>query len=170
MIAVIDTNVPIVANGHSEQASNACVISCAQKVSEIMSPGNKLLLDDRWLIISEYQQNLHPLGQPGVGDAFLKWVLTNQANTNRCALVQITPRDDELMFEEFPEDPDLNAFDPSDRKFVAVACAYFSAHSENPPILDAVDTDWWHHRQALNNNNVIIEFICLDDIQRLANE
>ncbi|HSU82609.1 MAG TPA: hypothetical protein VLR69_09330, partial [Thermoanaerobaculia bacterium] len=53
-------------------------------------------------------------------------------------------------------DPDLAAFDPSDRKFVAVAVA----SGEQPEILNASDTDWWHHREALSRHGVEVRFLC----------
>jgi hypothetical protein len=76
-------------------------------------------------------------------------------------MVHITPRDrqqDEHNFEEFLLDPSLATFDPSDRKFVAVAVA----HPEHPPILNATDSDWWDYREALAHHSVRVEFVCPD--------
>ena len=42
------------------------------------------------------------------------------------------------------------------QKFVAVALAS-GAH---PPILNAVDSDWWNHRAALADAGVTCEFLC----------
>ena len=79
-------------------------------------------------------------------------------------MVPITPVDgSENEFEEFPDDPALDGFDPDDRKFIAVALA----HLERPPILQAVDGQWWDFRDAFRQHGVTIEFICEDDIQRL---
>ena len=79
-------------------------------------------------------------------------------------MVTITPIDNlENEFQQFPNDPALNDFDPDDRKFIAVA----RAHPENPPILQAVDSKWWGFKDALHRNGVTVEFICEDDIQRL---
>ena len=57
----------------------------------------------------------------------------------------------------------LNDFDPDDRKFIAVAVA----HLEQPPILQAVDSQWWDFRDAFRRNGVTVKFICEEDIQRL---
>ena len=82
----------------------------------------------------------------------------------RCDLVSITPvNGSENEFEEFPDDPALESFDPDDRKFIAVA----RAHLEKPPILQAVDSQWWAFRDAFRQNGVTVEFICEADIQRL---
>ena len=44
-------------------------------------------------------------GQPGLGDAFLKWVLTNQANPGKVEKIPVTPEQDadgNESYEEFP--------------------------------------------------------------------
>ena len=162
-MVVADTNVAVVANALSEQASEDCVETCAERLEEIMRGEVKLVLDDDWQILGEYTQNLHSTGND-VGDRFLQWVLRNWRNPQRCDLIHITPVDgSENDFREFPDDPALDGFDPDDRKFIAVAVA----HSEKPPILQAVDSQWWDFRDAFRRNGVIVEFICEDDIQRL---
>jgi len=163
MTAVVDTNVAVVANRRSQQASPDCVITCVERLRQIMSGWVKLVLDDMWRIIGEYMRNLRSSGEPGVGDAFLRWVLTNKDNPERCELVTITPVDTENDFREFPSDPALSDFDPSDRKFIAVALA----HPQKPPVLQAVDSKWWGFRDVLQRNGVAVEFICADDIQRI---
>ncbi len=164
MIVVVDTNVPIAANGGSEQASPDCVLACVQHIEQITREG-MLVLDDRWYIIREYMHRLHSSGQPGVGDAFLRWVLINQANPARCDLVKITPVDvnnpNGTDFAEFPNDPALGKFDRDDRKFVAVAIA----HPEHPPILEAVDFKWWNFKDVLYTHSVMIEFLCKEEMQ-----
>ncbi len=161
MKILIDTNVPLVANKKSEQASVACVLNCIRRLQQALE-SDVLVLDDGWHILGEYQHKLHSSGQPGPGDAFLKWVLTNRSNPARCDLsVCIHSVGDPAQpreFEEFPEDPELTGFDASDHKFVAVACA----HPEHPPVLNAVDSDWWDYREALKRNGVRVEFICPD--------
>ncbi|MYB94822.1 hypothetical protein F4054_15620 [Candidatus Poribacteria bacterium] len=163
MIVVVDTNVPVVANGASEQASSDCVQTCAERLGAIMRGEVKLVLDNRWKILSEYTQNLRASGAD-VGDRFLGWILRNWTNPERCDLVSITPIGGfENVFEEFPDDPALEGFDPADRKFIAVACA----HSERPPILQAVDSKWLDFDDAFRENGIIVEFICQENIQRL---
>lgn len=164
MRVVVDTNVPVVANGRSEQASPECVRSCAVRLRELTKKGI-LVLDDRWIILKEYMANLRSSGQPGSGDAFLKWVLTNYRNPNFCELVNITPKDSsETDFEEFPCDPALENFDPTDKKFVAVAVA----HPGRPPILEAVDVEWWQMRQTLSAAGVSVDFLCKDDLEKMV--
>ena len=163
MMVVVDTNVVVVANGRSEQASSGCVETCGERLEEIMRGEEKLVLDNRWIILREYMQNLRSNGAD-VGDRFLGWILVNK--DTQCDLVPITPVDgSENEFEEFPDDTALDGFDPADWKFIAVACA----HSEKPPILQAVDSRWWDFRDAFRRNGVTVEFICKVDIQCLHN-
>lgn len=154
----VDTNVPRVANWphDSTHGSPECVLECVRRIREITAQGG-LLLDDAWHIIREYQHQLRSAGQPGVGDAFLRAVLTRRTDPSWCTLVPITPHS-ARGFEEFPDDPDLAAFDPSDRKFVAVALA----GPQPAVVLNAVDTDWWEHREELQRNGVKVEFLCPD--------
>lgn len=151
---VLDTNVPLVANGGSPQAPLDCTEACVEALLRIREE-KRLLLDEGGLILDEYRRNLSPSGQPGAGDAFFKWVWDNQANLEVCRQVGITPTADG-SFLEFPADPALNAFDRSDRKFVAVALTA----DGGPPIWNAVDTDWWLFREPLENNGIRIEFLC----------
>jgi hypothetical protein len=154
MYFIIDTNVPIVANGKTPQASLQCIRSCVQKLQEIQQK-HIVVLDSKWYIVTEYKKKLSDKGQPGVGDVFLKWLLTNQNNSRCCQLVEITPTSDD-NFEEFPQDESLSNFERSDRKFVAVAIV----HSQHPPIVNATDSDWSNFQEALANYGVKVEFLC----------
>ena len=162
MAVIVDTNVAVVANGQSPQASSNCIDTCIHRIEGIIRGEEKLVLDNGWIILGEYLRNLRSSGEPGAGDRLLRWVLANKDKL--CDLVPITPiNGSENEFEEFPDDPALNDFDPDDRKFIAVA----RAHPESPPILQAVDSGWWDFRDAFRRHGVTVAFICEDDIQRL---
>ena len=163
MMAVVDTNVLMVANKKNKAASPGCIQVCAGKLREIADAG-KVVLDDGWRILHEYGRHLNPSGQPGFGDFFYKWVLTNRKNPRRCELVKITllPADME-NFQEFPKDKKLEVFDPSDRKFIAVSMA----HSQHPPVLQALDSEWWKFKIELEDNGVNVVFLCEADISRI---
>ncbi len=164
MTVVVDTNVVVVANGKSQQASTTCVVTCVERLQQIIVGEVKLVLDDEWHILDEYMRNLRSSGAD-VGDRFLRWLLTNK--DKMCDFVSITPIDgSENEFHEFPMDPALANFDPADRKFIAVALA----HSDKPPILQAVDSVWWNYRNTLKQNGVTIDFICEDDIHSILNQ
>ena len=153
---VVDTNVAVVSNGETEQAGADCEESCVAVLRQSMEHG-RFLLDESDLILEEYRKRLSPSGQPGLGDAFFRFVWENQADERHCRKVKITPND-ERGFDEFPDDPSLAGFDTDDRKFAAVAIAAGSA----PKILNASDTDWWNHRHELRRHGVEIEFLCQD--------
>ena len=161
MHSVVDTNVLIVANGRDcPQASPKCILSCVRRLEEITQNGT-LVIDDAWHIIREYNHKVSQSGQPGVGDAFLRWILTNQYNPQWIEQVPITPMDDD-DFAEFPSTPALANFDRSDRKFVAVALT----HPQKPPICNAVDSDWRNFHEALVQIGITVEFLCSDVEQR----
>ena len=157
MSLVIDTNVAVVANGKHEEASDDCVLCCIEAL--LQARQDKVLVDDAGQIFGEYQKHLSHAGQPGVGDAFFKWLWNNQANPKHCRQVAIIPDGSAgRVFAEFPDDPELRAFDRDDRKFVAVAIA----SGETPEVLNAVDTDWWHFQVALVRHGIRIRFLCPD--------
>lgn len=162
-IVIVDTNVAITANGHARQAGPACQLACINALRTIQAQ-RRVSMDQSGLILQEYRRHLSPNGQPGLGDAFFKWLWNNQANPQVCVPVPITPTSDGRDFAEFPDDAALALFDPSDRKFVAVA----RAHPDRPPIFNAVDTDWLHYQDALAAHGVRVEHVCPDDLHRLA--
>lgn len=152
---LVDTNVPIVANGHSEQADDALIEKCIDAIVEITRRGG-LVLDEGGLIFEEYLQNLHLRGQPGTGDQFIKWVYENQWCPDLCERRTITPLDnDPRGFAEFPAAPALADFDSSDRKFVAAA----NAAEPKRPILEAVDFKWWGWKDALAAAGIQVVFL-----------
>jgi hypothetical protein len=157
MRAIIDTNVLIAANGRDcPQVTPQCRLNSSQYLRNFQVQGI-IVIDNRWLILNEYKNKVNQTGQPGIGDAFLKWVLTNQANFKRCEQVGINPLKDS-SFAEFPDDPELAKFDQSDRKFVAVALASI----DRPPIINAVDSDWLEFYEPLVKNGIKIQFLCPD--------
>ena len=146
MTFVVDTNVAVVANGKEWiDRAPGCVLACNRKLTEIKESG-RVAVDDRWEIVGEYRRKLRESGEPGAGDAFLKWLLTNLWNPERC---------DQVKPETFPGDASLAAFHSKDRKFVTVAMA----HLEHPPILEATDSDWRDFAEALARY-VVVDFLC----------
>ncbi len=158
---VVDTNVAMAADGKSSYGAD-CARACLEAIRDITERGVLLVIDDAWRIITEYRAVLSQGGQPGVAQTFLKWVLTNHQNPRRCACVSITPKDsDPEDFLEFPSHPGLSSFDPSDRKFVAVA----ATHPRHPPILQGTDTKWWGWRDTLKKCRITVRFLCADEIR-----
>lgn len=152
---VVDTNVPIVANGNSPQADDSLVEKCIDALLELTRRGG-LVLDDGDRILEEYRRNLSLSGQPGTGDAFMKWVHDHQWRAEHCERRTITPLEkDPRGFAEFPGSAALADFDASDRKFVAVA----NAGNPKRPILEAVDFKWWGWKDALAAEGIEVVFV-----------
>lgn len=136
----------VVANDRDGSYDRRCKLQCVEALDELIK-GGRTVLDRERRILSEYLNNLSEVGQPGVGDHFLKFLLQNQMNKKRVKYV-------ELQRGSFPNDPQLAEFDLEDRKF-AVAARLAKA-----PVLNAVDSDWWHHKDALKRNGISVHFVC----------
>lgn len=165
MIRLVDTNILRVANDVTgEKYGPACVLACTRLLRDIQQRG-VLALDDRFEILREYLQNADETGQPGVGDAFLKWARTNEYHADRCIRVPITPHPGR-GWEAFPDTSEVADFDPSDRKFVAVALS----HSDRPPIHNATDSDWREHHDPLKEHGVTVVYECPDHVSEPGHE
>jgi len=150
----VDTNVAIVANGKSTQASDDLVEKCIDAIQRLTTDGG-LVLDHEDRIFDEYRKNLSLRGQPGTGDQFMKWVHDHRWMNEFCELREIKCLDEsDQVYAEFPDSEGLKDFDVSDRKFVAVANA-----GPQCPILQAVDFKWWGWREALSAVGIEVVFL-----------
>lgn len=147
MTFIVDTNVAIVANEEpTEQRPLDCIDACIRNLEAIMRSG-RIAMDDEDLILEEYYPYTQWHGELGTGHEFFKFVIDNLWNPERCDRVPLAP---------YPNHPELDAFDLSDRKFVQVSLG----HPERPPILNATDSDWQHVEEALTAHGVTIHFLC----------
>ena len=156
--SIVDTNVAVVANRQSHVGPE-CVRSCTAALRAITESGT-VAVDDGWRIIKEYRAHLNLIGQLGAGDLFFKWLLTHRTNPEKCRWVRITPKGGSDQYAEFPVTPSLSGFDPSDRKFVAVAAVV----GRSAVILQATDRKWWSFRKALQTERIDVDFICEDEV------
>lgn len=152
---VVDTNVPIVANGGSEsrksgrKASLACRLEAIEFLERLLKRG-RIILDLNGEIQREYLRHLNPKGQPGVGDRFLLAVLNSAPR--RIERVELHKTNGQ--YDDFPDDPRLVGFDPSDRKFAA------AARKSNAQVANATDSDWLDYQMALSSNGIKVKFVC----------
>jgi len=160
MTAIVDTNVILVANGQHDDVMPDCVIACTRRLQSIMADG-RTAIDDAFEILREYQNKTQPKTGNRPGDAFVKWLLQNNANRHRCDQIAIKANS-QRGYDEFPEDDRLANFDPPDCKFVAVA----AAHPEHPPILQAADSKWLGWETALKDHGITVDFLCPADVGR----
>ena len=163
---LVDTNVPMIANLYERLNSysdipDSCISESRRQIENITEKDCCLVIDDAGEIFQEYINNLSrsSKGQPGIGYAFVKWVNDHQWNPDKVDRIQVTKSGN--SYKEFPPHNELNNFDPSDRKFVAVA----NAHPEKPPILQAVDSKWWGWNDALAEVGITVCFLCREYIK-----
>ncbi len=148
-LVVVDTNVGIAANGDAD-VDPACQRACVDMLEDAMK--NRIVaVDDGGRIFQEYQSRFRFVGGPGLGDVFFKHVHDLQHRGERVRRFPITPSADESRgFEELPK----NTFDPSDRKFLAVAVVAKAA------VVNATDSDWGKARDLMGELGVEVEELC----------
>ena len=151
--AVVDANVPIVANGRDGAHHPDCQEACVDALMAIMQQGC-VYIDDGGEILIEYARHLHHRGQPGVGDAFFRFVMQNQGNRERVHMVELPIDEHSRDYVDFPADPRLTRFDPGDRKYAACA------KKSRKPVVNAVDSDWLEFHDALEQNGIVVRFLC----------
>lgn len=151
---------PITANlaGKPADIPEELVDACVKTIEHIHKNGG-LVMDKGEEIFDEYLDNLSLSGQPGLGDKFMKWVHDHLWNPDKVTQVPIVKSGN--FYNEFPNHVGLRNFDPSDRKFVAVA----NAHPAKPPILQATDSKWLRWKDALEEVGITVKFPCLDYVK-----
>jgi hypothetical protein len=153
---VVDTNVPIVANGHPNTSSGSKVVSvdcriAAVKFLQTIVGNGTVLLDIDGEIQAEYRRHLNPDGQPGVGDRFFLTIINSAPHlVERLDL----PKRLDGEYIHIPQDLIDARFDPSDRKFAALAA------KERVPVMNTTDSDWLQHRELLNAVGINVKFLC----------
>lgn len=152
---VVDTNVPIVANGRPDPTDEQlpsidCRMAAIRFLQCILKSG-RILVDLAGEIQSEYRNHLNARGQPGVGDRFYQEVLNSALRLIERIDLPLRP-DGEYL--DLPQALIDAKFDPSDRKFAALASR------ENVPVINATDSDWLNHRSTLRDNGIAVTFLC----------
>jgi len=147
---VVDTNVAIAANGGDTHADEDCQLACVSTLRSVVAE-EIVAVDDRGEILAEYGRHLRYAGSPGVGDMFFKHVLDNQYHVDKVRRVSVSPIDDDQRgFNELRS----NSFDPSDRKFLAVAVVGKAV------VLNATDSDWAEQAALMDGLGVEIHQLC----------
>ena len=148
---VVDTNVPIVANGRNINATVDCRLAAVEFLNTLCMHG-KTVLDLGGKIQKEYRRYLNPPGEPGVGDRFYQMILNSAPSRVERIELPCDPSTGE--FVDFPSTPALANFDVSDRKFAA------AARRSGIPVANATDRGWLVHNTALRANDIVVEFVC----------
>ena len=149
-VFVVDTNVPVVANGGHPAADARCRLTCVERLKTLATE-EIIAIDEGGLIFEEYRRNLNLSGMPGVGDAFLKHVFNHQYREERVRRVAVRPSEnDGRGYEALPE----NTLDRADRKFLAVAVVARAI------VLNATDSDWNEQTALLTHLRVQVRQLC----------
>ena len=147
---VVDTNVAIVANRRGTHVDERCQLACVEKLESVVEQ-DVVAVDNARAILVEYAKHLQTSGMLGMGDTFYKHVLNHLYRPDRVQKVAVTPSEDPGRgFEELPE----NTFDPSDRKFLAVAVVAKAV------VLNATDSDWDQHEALIDRLGVEVSQLC----------
>lgn len=152
---VVDTNVAIVANGRPDPSdprppSITCRKAAVTFLIELVNEGT-VLMDIDGAIQDEYRRYLNPRGAPGVGDRFYQIVL--QSSPKLVERVELPVRADG-QYEDLPQSLIDAGFDPSDRKFAALA------HKEGVTVYNATDSDWIECADVLAAAGITVDNIC----------
>lgn len=146
---IVDTNVPIAANGTDPSHSYECRFKCVEFLEKLSTSGT-LVVDLQGEVETEYRSNLS-VGQPGVGNRFLQKFFSQAAH--RIERIDLQ-RGKGGSFNDMSFDKSLKNFDLSDRKFAVLSKV------TKAPVYVAVDSDWVIHEEALVNAGVKIQFLC----------
>jgi hypothetical protein len=155
---IIDTNVVATANFEANHVGESCVQACSDFLEGLNQGDHRVVLDANGHMLKEYLGH-RVVGQPPVGERFLRWLLQVRADPSYCEQVRITSAIDDdgnETFEEFPGAPEFLGFDADDRKFVAVS----KAATSSATIVNATDPVWAEYADALAAEGVLVRCLC----------
>ena len=152
---IVDTNVPATASSDNPPSID-CRKRCVAELAGFFNGTYILVIDNQWHILKEYERNLR---RGGLAEQFLRWVLQNRQNPERCCLIYLAS-DPVWSFKDFPKDKRLAKFDRADRKWIALSRASARKLNIHPPIAQATDLKWKQFAAILRAYGVNIDFIC----------
>ena len=158
---VVDTNIPIVANGRADPPNGRlplieCQIASIEFLNWVLDAG-RVLLDIEGEIQKEYHMYLSPRGQPGVGDRFYFEVL--QSAPTKIERHEL-PKGLDGEYLDLPRPLIEAGFDRTDRKFAALA------KRTTATVANATDSDWVIHRETIVAAGIDLKFVCGADCAR----
>jgi len=145
---IIDTNVFVAANGGTDQLSEDDINRCKSFVALLFSK-TIISIDAKSEIFSEYFRYMNRSGQPGIGDAYVKYLWDRQCDKTVCELVDIS-KNKNGVYKQLKGKEDLICFDPNDLKFIAV----YLGSKFNTTICNASDRDWEENKSLLAKYNI----------------
>ena len=149
--AVVDTNVLVVANGRDTHVEDSCQLRCVEELARLLRE-EVVCVDDKWLIMREYEKRTRQKGQARPGTVFYKDVCRKMGDSKSVCLIPVDPRDAEGRDFADPVLPPNNL--KKDAKFLAVAVKARAA------IVNAADSDWAEHRELTERLRVDVRQLC----------
>ena len=161
---IIDANVVLLSGTPVKEIPQdqlLCAKKCFDFIKKFMeNPDSNLVLDAEGRILKEYRGAGTLGGSPNMATMFCKWA---HQHMPRDAEDFISLEETgENVFAVYPDSEELKAFDPPDRKYIALAYG----HRQKPPIAEASDSKWWGIRKELDKNGIKVLFIDEDYIKK----
>lgn len=146
---VVDTNVPIVANGDNDDVTFECRFQAVDFLEKLMA-GGRLIVDQGGEVEGEYFGRLR-FGYPGVGNRFIQHFFN--AHSDRIDRLELGAKAND-GYAEVKFRGALKNFDKSDWKFAALSII------AKRPVYVTVDTDWAISEAHLKDIGVKLRFLC----------
>lgn len=158
---IIDTNVPLAATRTDTPVR--CQLACVQLVRRVLKGEVTVIIDSNNDALNEYRKQMYPDPNPSAGLAsqFMMYVFNHMGDPSRVYLAHVQ-KDSDGNYALYPRDPSVTAFDPSDKKWVAIALTYHAETGQVVPIINATDSDWLHYESAWQRLNIHITQLCGD--------
>ena len=160
---IIDTNVPLTAITTDVIIPLSCRQDCVRLINSILKGEIIVVIDDRNEALKEYRQQMYPDPNPSAGLAsqFLMYLFNYQYDQARVRRAKLSV-DDTVNYTLLPQVDELNDFDPSDKKWVAIYLSFKEQTNQDAPINNATDSDWLHFEHVFERLGIQIEFLCKD--------
>lgn len=152
---IIDANVVLLTNvSKIPKDQLICAQRCVRFLRDFMNnPDASLVLDAEGRILKEYRRAFDLESPPDMATSFCIWAYQHMSrNTEDFVNLKETKENE---FESYPDSEKLKTFDPSDRKYIALAYN----HCEKPPIVEGSDSKWWGIKEELRENGIEVHFI-----------
>lgn len=155
---VVDTNVPVsignISNPECNHAEVELGAKCLVFVEELLTNSEfSIALDSNGEILKEYTKYYEKI-QGSIMSQFFTWVF-EQRSLHYSEVITEIDVIGENQYHPYPADSLLEAFDPPDRKFIAVAYS----HADQPAIIEAADSKWIGIKNNLKKAGIKINFI-----------
>jgi len=160
---IIDTNVPLTSVTTDVAIPLVCRQSCTQLISSVLKGEIIIVIDDQNEALREYRNNMYPDPNPSAGLAgqFMMYLFNYQYDKTRVHRAKLTVSEPG-EYEPFPEDNELDSFDKSDKKWIAISMSFKQEVQDDAPINNATDSDWLHFEHVFVRLGIKIEFLCKD--------